>query len=162
MCFSHLSTLFAIIACVCHFGPCAFFKYTPIVYVKLSLNLFFAHFLTLSTAMETAITVLEAIHKVAEIATPFFPVIGVGLPALSWGLGHRAGPGRAFGLAFRSRVFRRAIPLSARLDEVNVIRSSVGNLSPQEYLVVVGEKGVGKSCTIHGRPQPSGCVVLSK
>ena len=59
----------------------------------------------------------------------------------------RAGPGRAFILAIHSLV-RRTEVTSQRVDATRILRSMLQNLEKSRYIVVTGQKGVGKTVVV--------------
>ena len=60
------------------------------------------------------------------------------------------GPGRAIGLGLRSLLAKRRGPESLRVDDVAFIRRwLVSRRKPYSYLVLVGEKGVGKTLLLY-------------
>ena len=65
------------------------------------------------------------------------------------GLLPRFGPGLAAWLALRSRFARKPLPQSIRSAEIKFLKDRLAEKkSGQSYLVVTGEKGVGKSCLV--------------
>ncbi|KAI3639484.1 hypothetical protein MIR68_002499 [Amoeboaphelidium protococcarum] len=65
------------------------------------------------------------------------------------GLIPRVGPGRAAWIALRSRFAFKPVPESIRKAEIEYLRSRLVRKDYDErYLVVTGEKGVGKSCLL--------------
>ena len=62
----------------------------------------------------------------------------------------RIGPGRAVWIGLRSRFAGKPIPESLRLAEIKLLRTMVADKDfGQSYLVVTGEKGVGKTCLLN-------------
>ncbi len=80
----------------------------------------------------------------------FLPLITAGgALASALGLAPRVGPGRAAWIALRSRFARKPVPESLRSAEIKRLKSVLADKDPrQAYLVVTGEKGVGKSCLL--------------
>jgi len=66
--------------------------------------------------------------------------------AAAAGLVPRVGPGRAVLLGL-SRIFRRAETVSQR-TEVEKVRTALSNCNEDQYVVVAGPKGVGKTCIV--------------
>jgi hypothetical protein len=66
------------------------------------------------------------------------------------GLVPRIGPGRAVWIALRSRFAFKPNPESLRFAEIKLLRSKIVDKDiGQSYLVVTGEKGVGKTCLMN-------------
>jgi len=86
-----------------------------------------------------------------SIIKEFLPLLTVGGIAFSAaGLIPRIGPGRAVYIALRSRFAFKPVPESLRLAEVNLIKRKIVDKDlRQGYLVVTGEKGVGKTCLLN-------------
>ena len=116
---------------------------------------------------------LNAIDYVAtkmELFVPFFELVKgswfqfasvAGLvvsPAAAFGFMPRLGPGRAVVLAVFSH-FRRADPVSLR-QEVPLLRRMITSARKFEYVVVVGPKGVGKTCVVDTATQRMCGVVV--
>jgi hypothetical protein len=96
-------------------------------------------------AMELSRFLLEnAITLVAAILAP--------TAASSVGVFPRAGPGRALvlGLSTRYWPLRPSIVVSQRTVEVENVKSSLHTLEANQYLVVFGQKGVGKFAAREG------------
>jgi len=84
------------------------------------------------------------------------PLITAGTAIISAvGLVPRFGPGLAVWLALRSRFAAKPVPESIRSAEIKLLkRILAGKKHGQGYLVIAGEKGVGKTCllnTVTGR-----------
>ena len=81
----------------------------------------------------------------------FLPLITTGGAIISAaGLIPRIGPGRAIWLALRSRYAFKPYPESLRLAEIKVLRRVIAEKNfGQSYVVVTGEKGVGKTCLLN-------------
>ena len=104
---------------------------------------------------------LEDLANIVTIITPFVPIIGAGATAVGvvagTGFAPRVGPLRAIVLAFRSKVRPSADPFTNRKEELerlyklmNVILSFLHQVvSRQQYIVVFGQKGAGKSCLVN-------------
>jgi Cdc6-like AAA superfamily ATPase len=66
------------------------------------------------------------------------------------GLVPRIGPGRAVWIALRSRFAFNPKPESLRFAEIKLLRSMIADKDfGQSYLVVTGDKGVGKTCLLN-------------
>ena len=96
---------------------------------------------------------LSILANLATIAAVFLPV------AVAAGVIPRAGPGRAIVLALRSR-FSSAATVSLRADAVLKLRAMLRNIGRSEYIVVTGQKGVGKTVVVDTVTQRT-CGVLS-
>jgi len=90
---------------------------------------------------------LQAFANVATIASVVIPSI-----AVLAGVVPRVGPGRALALAARSRV-RRADTVSRRGVATHALRCMLQNLGKSQYIVVTGQKGVGKSAVVNTATQ---------
>jgi hypothetical protein len=79
------------------------------------------------------------------------PLLTIGGATVSAaGLIPRIGPGRAIWIGIRSRFARKPEPLSIRSEEIAEIKSMLLRKKFNEtYLVVTGEKGVGKTCLLN-------------
>ena len=87
--------------------------------------------------------ILEFIKIVLPTAVPTTALLSL------TGLVPRIGPGRAVWIAFRSRVASKRLPESIRDVELRQIRKSISEKNfGQGYLVITGDKGVGKSCLL--------------
>lgn len=65
------------------------------------------------------------------------------------GLIPRIGPGRAVWIALRSRFAFKPQPESLRREEIKLLKNELALKDfGQSYLVVTGEKGVGKTCLL--------------
>jgi hypothetical protein len=79
---------------------------------------------------------------------PHFAALGVTASAV--GLLPRIGPGRATWIAVRSRFGFKRNPESLRSEEISLLKRRIAiKECSQEYFVVTGEKGVGKSCYVN-------------
>jgi hypothetical protein len=89
-------------------------------------------------------------NDVLELVKTVWPIVVPTTALLSLtGLVPRIGPGRAVWIAFRSRFAPKKIPESIRVVELRQIRKSISEKNfGQGYLVVTGDKGVGKSCLL--------------
>ena len=103
---------------------------------------------------------LEEFANVLTILAEFKTLIGVGATSFSLiagtGFAPRVGPMRAFVLALRSKFRASANPFTNRDSELKRLRSLMGvtvNLckvvSRQQYVVVFGHNGFGKSCLVN-------------
>ena len=98
---------------------------------------------------------------VAATATAVGTVMAMAAPVvMGLGLVPRAGPGRAFTLALRSRFAPRPSPVSARVDEVAALHKMLAPTEPARYAVVLGPKGVGKTCVVQAALQRTCGVVV--
>jgi len=83
----------------------------------------------------------------------YLPLITAGgavVSAFGLGLIPRIGPARAVWIALRSRFAAKPIPESLRFAEIKLLRRMIADKnSGQNYLVVTGEKGVGKTCLLN-------------
>jgi hypothetical protein len=79
--------------------------------------------------------------------------------AVGFGVVPRLGPGRAIALALRSRLFLRANPASQRAHDVAMLRGLLAFASKDQYVVVAGPKGVGKTCVVESATQRTCGVV---
>ena len=88
-------------------------------------------------------------EQLAHIATIGASIAAVAAPpAVVAGLVPRVGPGRAFVLGLSSRIFLRAKTVSQRTVEVEKMRTALSNANRDQYVVVAGPKGVGKTCIV--------------
>jgi hypothetical protein len=90
----------------------------------------------------------------ATIASVIIPSI-----AVLAGVVPRVGPGRALALAVRSWVLR-AKKVSQRDDATHTLRNMLRNLGEDQYIVVTGQKGVGKTVVVNTATQRT-CGVVS-
>ena len=88
--------------------------------------------------LATSIASLTSVHASAAAAS--------GLAAA--GLAPRLGPGRAIALAVRSRFSAVGTRPSQRSSEVTHLRTMTANAAADHYCIVVGPKGVGKTCIV--------------
>ena len=100
--------------------------------------------------MEGLSSVVSIAASVAALAAP---------PAVAFGLLPRLGPGRAAALALASRLFLRASPASQRAVEVQRLRVMLASARKDQYVVVAGPKGVGKTCVVETATQHTFGVV---
>ena len=98
--------------------------------------------------------VLQTFAYMATIASVIIPSTVV-----LAGVVPRVGPGRALALALRSWV-RRAKKVSQRDDATHTLRTMLQNLGEDQYIVVTGQKGVGKSVVVDTATQHT-CGVVS-
>lgn len=89
--------------------------------------------------MEALASALSMAASLAALAAP--PA------ALALGIVPRLGPGRATALALASR-FSRAATTSQRTGDVQHLHSMLACLRRDQYIVVAGPKGVGKTCIV--------------
>ena len=91
--------------------------------------------------------IYDELFSLVKEFLPFITTGGVVLSAA--GLVPRIGPGRAAWIALRSRFAFKAVPQSLRYTELKLLKRKLAKREfGQSYLVVTGEKGVGKSCMI--------------
>jgi hypothetical protein len=89
-------------------------------------------------------------NDILEFVKTVWPIVVPTTALLSLtGLVPRIGPGRAVWIAFRSRFAPNKLPESIRVVELRQIRKSISEKNfGQGYLVITGDKGVGKSCLL--------------
>ena len=100
--------------------------------------------------METLSKVVGIVASLAAIAAP--PA------AFAVGLVPRVGPMRAIVLALSTR-FRRAPEVSQRANELHTLRSMLTTVQKDQYVVVSGPKGIGKTCLVDTALQRTAGVV---
>ena len=85
-----------------------------------------------------------------QLFKDFLPILTTGGAIISAaGLIPRIGPGRAVMLYLRSRFASRPKPESVRVEEIGLLKKEIRLKDfGQSYLVVTGEKGVGKTCLL--------------
>jgi Cdc6-like AAA superfamily ATPase len=90
-------------------------------------------------------------YETFSIFKEFLPLLTAGGVAVSAaGLIPRIGLGRAIWIALRSRFAFKLVPESLRLAEINLLKRKIADKDfGQGYLVVTGEKGVGKTCLLN-------------
>jgi hypothetical protein len=112
------------------------------------------------------------IFSVFKESLPLFTACGVTLSAA--GLTPRLGPGRAIWIALRSRFAYKPNPQSLRNEEIGILRRTIAQKElGQEYFVVTGENGVGKTCfvktvtsktpgviTVYAQPSDNGHTII--
>lgn len=109
---------------------------------------------------------MDTLHELTNVAlrvwehhaTVISVSVASGLALNSLLGGFRVGPGRALGLAIRSRLFRRADPFTARTEELAKLRSALATKKKERYVVVVGPKGVGKTVLVRSATATCGVV----
>jgi hypothetical protein len=91
------------------------------------------------------------LDEIFPIVKEFIPLLAAGGVVVSAaGLIPRFGPGRAVWIALRSRFADKPVPESLRLAEINLLKRKLADKDfGQGYLVVTGEKAVGKSCLLN-------------
>jgi hypothetical protein len=90
--------------------------------------------------MNDIVDFIKIVLPIAVPTTAFFSLTGL-IP--------RIGPGRAVWIALRSRFAPTKLPESIRDVELRQIRKSISEKNfGQGYLVITGDKGVGKSCLL--------------
>jgi hypothetical protein len=99
---------------------------------------------------------IDTLHTFANMATVASVIIPSSM-VLS-GVVPRVGPGRALMLAVRSWV-RHADIVSQRDDDTHMLRHMLQNLGKNQYIVVTGQKGVGKSVVVNTATQRTCGVV---
>ena len=90
---------------------------------------------------------LQTFANIATIASVIIPAT-----AVLAGVVPRVGPGRALALAVRSWV-RRADIVSQRDDATHTLRGMLRNLGEDQYIVVTGQKGIGKTVIVNTATQ---------
>ncbi|XJO77746.1 hypothetical protein BDV3_002287 [Batrachochytrium dendrobatidis] len=93
---------------------------------------------------------MPTFDEIFSVLKEFLPLITAGgVAALAAGLIPRISPGRAVWIALRSRFAFKPVPESIRFEEAKLLKSRLADKDfGQGYLVVIGEKGVGKSCLL--------------
>ena len=94
----------------------------------------------------------------------FLPFIAVGGAAvLITGLIPPIGPGRALWIAMKSRFAFKPVPESLRFSESQIIKEILApKRKGQQYLVVTGERGVGKTCLVNTATSKTPGVIKMK
>jgi hypothetical protein len=94
---------------------------------------------------------MSTFEELFSVFKEFLPLLTAGSVVVSAaGLLPRIGPGRAVWIALRSRFAFKPVPESLRSAEIQLLRSSLAKKDfGQSYLVVTGEKGVGKTCLLN-------------
>ena len=89
--------------------------------------------------------------EIFSVFKEFLPVIAAGGTVVSAvGLVPRIGPGRAIWIALRSRFAFKPNPECLRSAEIKLLRRMIADKDfGQSYLVVTGDKGVGKTCLLN-------------
>jgi hypothetical protein len=109
--------------------------------------------------MEDIAKIVELAAGLVKLAQSPFLVASVGFTLLSMGgMTPRLGPLRAAGLALRSR-FTRVVPQSVR-PEVKELVTLVSSLQGEEFILVSGAKGIGKTCAVSTALQKTMGVVF--
>jgi hypothetical protein len=88
---------------------------------------------------------METLSHVAGIVASFVAITAPSAAAL--GLAPRLGPLRAIVFALGTR-FERAPKVTQRTTELRTLRSMLSTVQRDQYVVVSGPKGVGKSCMV--------------
>jgi hypothetical protein len=101
--------------------------------------------------MEEALQTFANMATIASVIIPSTAVLAGVVP--------RVGPGRALALAVRSWVLR-AKKVSQRDDATHTLRNMLRNLGEDQYIVVTGQKGVGKTVVVNTATQRT-CGVVS-
>ena len=102
---------------------------------------------------------METFQHFATIVAPFFSIaVPSAATAAVFGVVPRIGPGRAFWLAISSRLFLRANPVSQRTEAGN-LRHRLLTAHKDQYFIVAGPKGVGKTCIVETATQATFGVV---
>ena len=73
----------------------------------------------------------------------------VAAPVAAFAAAPRVGPLRALTLGLRSRLFMRAPRVSQRTQELASLRAKLSFPPSEQYIIVSGPKGVGKSCIVN-------------
>jgi hypothetical protein len=94
---------------------------------------------------------LPTMNEIFSVFKEFLPLITAGGTVVSAvGLVPRISPGRAVWIALRSRFAFKPNPESLRFAEIKLLRSMIACKNfGQSYMVVTGEKGVGKTCLLN-------------
>ncbi len=89
-------------------------------------------------------------EELAHIATINASIAAILAPPaiVAAGVVPRVGPLRALVLGLSSRIFLRANPVSQRTQEIASLRSSLASKNKDLYSIVMGPKGVGKTCVV--------------
>jgi hypothetical protein len=110
------------------------------------------NFVQFDIACKTSSFVMDYLHAGAEFVKTVWPLLTVSAAypvAVVYGIIPKVGFSRAVYLALRSKVRLRTMPLSVRTKEIKKIRTFVDDkVLSQDYMVVVGQKGVGKTCLV--------------
>ena len=101
--------------------------------------------------MADALQTFANMAAIASVIIPSTVMLGGVVP--------RVGPGRALALAARSWM-HLAKKVSQRDDATRTLRSMLQNLGEDQYIVVTGQKGVGKSVVVNTATQRT-CGVVS-
>ena len=104
----------------------------------MSLSLYTYEMLEPALQLATSIASLTSVRASAAAA----------MSLAATGLAPRLGPGRAIALAARSRFSAEGTRPSQRSSEVTHLRTMTANAAADHYCVVVGPKGVGKTCIV--------------
>ena len=99
---------------------------------------------------------MESLSHVVAIVASFAAIAAPSAAAL--GVAPRVGPMRAIVLALSTR-FRRAPEVSQRANELRDLRSMLSTVQKDQYVVVSGPKGVGKTCLVDTALQRTAGVV---
>jgi hypothetical protein len=94
---------------------------------------------------------MSTFEEFFSVFKEFLPLLTAGGVAVSAaGLIPRIGPGRAVWIALRSRFAFEPVPESLRFAEIKLLKSKIADKDfGQGYLVITGEKGVGKTCLMN-------------
>ncbi|KAI3649950.1 hypothetical protein MP228_005582 [Amoeboaphelidium protococcarum] len=104
---------------------------------------------------------MNAIVQNVEELLLLFTAGGVAVSAA--GLVPIIGPGRAVWLALRSRFAFKPNPQSIRREKIAILKSKLADKDfGQSYLVVTGEKGVGKTCLLNTATSKTAGVIKVK
>lgn len=108
---------------------------------------------------------MEAFHEAVTVALKVWEDYPTALSLMTSGvvlrslfIGIRMGPGRAIGLLLTSRLFRRAKPFTARTEELVRMKEKLTTKWSQQYMVVMGPMGVGKTVLVRSLTSGSGVV----
>ena len=101
------------------------------------------------------------IGQLANIATITASVAAILAPPVivAAGVVPRVGPLRALVLGLSSRIFLRANPVSQRTQEVASLRSFLASKHKDQYGIVAGPKGIGKTCVVDTATEATSGVV---
>jgi hypothetical protein len=93
---------------------------------------------------------LDTFSQLSTIVQTGLAVAGLaGLGIVQFGAVPKAGVGRAVGLALRSMVFFGPALKSVRIDKVLQLRTAWKDLPREQYIVVHGPKGAGKTTVVN-------------
>jgi hypothetical protein len=94
---------------------------------------------------------MDYLKALTELS-PLITLLGSGAGIISLsssGVLPRAGPLRALIFAFRSKLRSPRLPISNRTADLTILRNALEVVDGQKYVVVIGQKGIGKSVLVH-------------